>query len=612
MLDLLRRAVRSWVAKILLGLLVVSFAVWGVGDIATGSSRNVATVGDQSVPADLYATVLRREQQRYTLDPTQIRATGLDGWVLARMIREAAMDDAAARMGISAPDDAVARQVRRDPAFQIGGVFDPVQYASAVRRNYPSIANYEEMVRRALASSQIAALAQTGVRAPQGAAEALIGWREERRGFDVLTLSPLPDDPAVAEPTDEDLQAWLDANPGAFEAPERRDVAFIHIDVATLAETPSDEDLRARFEERRAFYDQPETRAVDQIVFTNEFDAQAARDRIDAGEADFAAILTERGLSAADAALGVVDPADLPDARGEAIFALDGPGVAGPVATPTGFALLNVREISPGRSVQLDDVRDEIAAEIGAERARPQADRLAETAIDMLAGGATLDEIAAELGVAVQTVEALSRNAASARGIVASPTFQDEAFAAREREERDPVRTPEGGYILLRVDRIAPPVTPPLESIRDAVAGVWRADAQADMLADLAEALRQRLLAGETIADLAAERLSTIESVPAIRRMDPDPRVDPDARDALFLGRPGDAAVSRAGDRAALVVLREIVAPGPSADATALADALRDSLAADQFEYLGRALEARSGVSINPQTIEAVLSQIGA
>ncbi|MFN3613423.1 MAG: SurA N-terminal domain-containing protein, partial [Rubrimonas sp.] len=234
MLDLLRRAVRSWIAKILLGLLVISFAVWGIGDIATGSSRNVAQVGGQSVAADVYATVLRREQQRYNLDPTQIRPAGLDRWVLARLIREAALDDAAARLGVSAPDDAIARQVRRDPAFQIAGSFDPAQYASAVRRNYPSIGHYEEMVRRALASSQIAALAQVGVRAPQGAAEALIGWREERRGFDVLTLSPLPDDPAIAEPTDEDLQAWLDANPGAFEAPERRDVTFLHIDVAAL------------------------------------------------------------------------------------------------------------------------------------------------------------------------------------------------------------------------------------------------------------------------------------------------------------------------------------------------------------------------------------------
>jgi peptidyl-prolyl cis-trans isomerase D len=613
MLELLRRAVRSWVAQVLLALLVVSFAVWGIGDVTRGSSTRVATVGGETVEANAFASVLRREQQRYSLDPTQIRATGLDRFVLARMVREAALADATSALGVSAPDDAVARQVRAEPSFQVAGSFDPKQYAAVIQRNFPSIAAYEETLRRSIASGEIVALAQTGAVAPSGEADTLIRWRDERRAFDALTLTAAALKDGPPEPTDADLQAHLEQNAAQFQAPERRTVSWIYIDPAALAAPVSDEDARARYEERRSSYVVDETREIDQVIYPSEQDAQAARARLDSGAADFDGLLAEKGLSRKDAALGSVRKSDLPDARAEAAFGLPAPGVAGPARTATGWALMDVRAIAPGSTTPFEAVKDEIAREIGAERAKPEADRQAEVAIDLIAGGANLDEIATELGQTVTQTQGVTAAGTGADGPPSFQSFRDAAFGAKAGETLDPVRTTQGGYLIMRVDEVSPPVTPPLEAVRALVVESWREAATAEALRDLAASLRTRLDAGETLQALADETGGYVSQIGPLRRIDPDPRLSETARTTLFEAPVGGAAVSVDAGTATLAVVREILPPEtPTDEAQALRDALAQSVAQDQIEYLGRALENRAGVTLNPQTIEAVLSQIGA
>ncbi len=610
MLDLLRRAVKSWVAQVLLGLLVISFAVWGIGDIGGGFSTRVATVGDQKVEADAFARLLRREQQRYGLDATQVRETGLDRFVLGQMVREAAIEDMMQALGVSAPDSAVARQVRAEPSFQVAGAFDATQYASAVRGAFRSVAAYEATVRRALASAQLQQTATVGATAPQGVAQAMLAFREERRAFDAITLR---DAGATPEPTEADLQAHLDQSPQAFAEPERRAVTWLHIDPAAVAGPVDEDEARAFYEERRASFEQAETRAVDQIVFAAEAEAQAAKDRIDAGAIDFDGLLAERGLTRADASLGVIVKADLPDARAAAAFSSPVPEVVGPAQTATGFALLDVRDITPGVTVPFESVRDELVRALATERGGPEADRLAERAEDLRAGGASLEEVAAELSIPLATLPDITASGAGPQGLAGTPAFRAEAFAAAQGTERDIVRLPDGGYFALRVDAVTAPRTPALDEIRDAVAQSWRAAARRDALAQAAEDARARVAGGEPLAQVAASLGMEIEPLGPLRRDDPEPRLGADARAALFDARPGAVALSVGRDSATVAVLREALPP-PAQEETvkAIEAQLAESMARDQLEYLGRALEDRAGVTVNPSAFEAALAQIGA
>jgi peptidyl-prolyl cis-trans isomerase D len=614
MLEMLRRAVRSWVAKALLALLVVSFAIWGVGDISQGFSTNVATVGERTIGAETYARVLRSQATRFGVDPSQFRDTGLDRYVLASLVREAAFEEAAREMGVSAPDSAVARQVRNDPSFRIAGEFDPAQYESSVRRIWGSVADYEDSVRRAVAAAPLRAAVGGSANAPYRMAEAIARRASEQRRFAALSLT-LGDD-AVEAPSDAELEAHLEENAAAFRAPERRDVSYLHIDLAALAaDIPVDEaGLRALYDDRADIYAQPETRVIEQIVYESADAAAAARARLDSGEADFDALLAERGLTRADAALGAVTRDDIAGPRADAAFALDGPGIAGPAEIPTGAALLEVVEITPAIVTPFEEVRDALAAELGADAARPEADRLAEEVADLAAAGATLEEIGAELGLEIRTAEGVTAGGPAVGGdpLTASPPFTTEAFAAEQGQLRDLTDDPSGGYFMLRVDAVTPASTPPLANIREAVEASWRAERRAEALAERAQDIVARIEAGETLAAIAAEMDRETSSIGPLRRDDPDPRLDAAARETLFTGAPGAAAASVRGSRATVAVLEEIVAADAVREqAEAVRAALTQSVAQDQLEYFGRALEAEMGAVFNQQALDAVLSQIG-
>ncbi len=614
MLEMLRRAVRSWVAKALLGLLVVSFAIWGVGDIGQGFSTNVATVGERTISVDEYARVLRREVTRYGLEPAQIRQSGLDRFVLAALAREAAFEEAARALGVSAPDAAVARQVRQDPSFQVAGEFDPVQYESLVRRIWGSVGDYEETVRRSIASAPLRAAALEGAAPPPGLAQTIARRRGEERSFAALNLGAEAVAEDVPEPTEDQLAAHLDENAAAFRAPERRDATWLHIDLDALAadvEIPED-DLRALYDDRRETYVADETRVIDQIVYSDPADARDARARLDAGETDFDGLLAERGLSRADAALGPLTREELGDARGEAAFALEGPGVAGPVETPTGAALLEVTGIEPAVVTPFEDARPDLLRELGADAARPEADRLAEQVADLAAAGATIEEIGAELGLPVRAAAGIAASGAGAEGLAAAPVFLDEAFAAGLGAARDLRDAPDGGYFLLRVDAIEEAQTPPLDSIREAVAESWRAEARREALAALAEDVRARVAAGETLEAVAEELGATVSPLGPLRLDDPDPRIDAAARETLFSGEIGAVAATVRGQRATVAVLTAIDAPADvAAQADGLRRALAQSVAQDQLEFFGRGLEAEFGATVNQQALDAVVSQVG-
>jgi peptidyl-prolyl cis-trans isomerase D len=618
MLEFLRRGVKSWVVKVLLGLLVVSFAVWGIGDVTTGFSTRVATVGGQTVEAGLFGATLRQEQQRYQLDATQIRPLGLDRFVLGRMVRDAALAEAAERLGVSAPDEAVARAVRAEPAFSAAGQFDPVQYAAAVRRVFPSVAVYEQTLRQSLAAGLIERAAAAAAPLP-GLAPALAAWREEARRFEAITLTVLNLQGPDPVPSDADLAAHLEAARAAFAEPERRDAVWLRIDPSAMAAEVAipEEELRAAYEGRRAEYETAERRVVDQIVFPTEAEAAAASARLADGSATFDALLAERSLSRGDAALGEVEAGDLRDARGPAAFALPGPGVAGPAATAGGFALLEVRAVTPGRTTPFEEVREALRTEAALARIQPDLDRLSELAADALAGGATIEEAAAELGLTPGGVAGLSADGALAGGapafgLPAEPAFLAELFAAPEGADRDPVRLPDGGAFALRVTAVTAPRDPALEDVRDRVAESWTAARRSEALAALGESARDRVAAGEDMAAVAADLGAVVESIGPLRRGDPDPRLDEAARAALFAAEPGAVALARPVQLAVVARLAEVIPAEPDGPAAReIAEALEAAVGRDQIEFLGRALEAEAGVTYNLQAIESVLSGLG-
>ena len=246
MLGSMRKAAQGVVGKsimtVVMGLIIVSFVIWGVGDMLRGfTAANVASVGGAKISSQDFRNQFQRSLQQYQrrlrqpFTTEQARAAGLDRQVLQRMISEAAIDEEAHRLGLDVSDDALRAMITSNPDFQdTAGAFDAQKFASLLRDNDLNERFYvSELKKNALRQFIVAALA-TGVTAPKAMTTALADYDGQTRSVDafVLPASAAGDIPA---PSDDTLKAYYNDRKASWRAPEYRGMDVVALDPETLA-----------------------------------------------------------------------------------------------------------------------------------------------------------------------------------------------------------------------------------------------------------------------------------------------------------------------------------------------------------------------------------------
>src|SRR6185437_9710471 len=172
MLQEMRKYTKSWVASLFLGLLALSFGVWGIADIFRGNSdTSIATVGGEPISADLfqrdYRNVTRQATQQGALKPGQARAYGQQ--VLDGLVGQTALDEYAQRYGITVTDPTVSARVRAIPSF-VGplGTFDRQTFLRLIQQVGFTEESFIDYVRGELQREQLLDAASSGVQLPPG------------------------------------------------------------------------------------------------------------------------------------------------------------------------------------------------------------------------------------------------------------------------------------------------------------------------------------------------------------------------------------------------------------------------------------------------------------
>ncbi|GMG83677.1 SurA N-terminal domain-containing protein [Paralimibaculum aggregatum] len=629
MLEFLRKGAKSWVAKILILLLIASFAVWGISDVfTTSSSSAVARIGDEKVTVEAYADELVRQRARLSrqagraISFAEMRETGLDQLVLAQLARFAMVKAELDALGLAAPDDAVAEEIRNQPGFQGAGGFSAASYRSWLAQQGYSPAQFEALTRVAVGQSMLdEAAAGTGT-APPGMGPRIAAYQGERRSVAVVVL---PEDraPEPGEPGEGALEAQYEADPAAYTEPERRAGLYLHIDVEAMAEelAPGEEAIEDWYADHGDTFGETASRVIDQLPLPAD-EAEALAERLRSGETDFEALATELGENPADLDLGRVVEGDLPEAVEAAVFAATEPGIVGPVAAPTGPVLVRIREVVEGGTPPLEEVRDVIAARLAHDAALDRAPDLANRIEELRAGGRNLEEIAAETGIALGRFEGLAESGALpdgdvADGIVGTDAFLTEVFAAIDHEERDLIETPAGGYFLVLVERIAESRLLPLEEVRDRVLADWQAEERHQALEAEAAALVERLAGPARLTDWAEEQGLTVTEHYDFPR-DAAPATLPFALTSELFALPEGHAAYLPLDPGQGVILAEVTAVTPlGPEQTGLLSgridmAIGAQLSQDQAELMARALESSFETSVDPAAVETVFDLIGA
>jgi peptidyl-prolyl cis-trans isomerase D len=387
MLNTLRKGANSLVAKILFGILVLSFAVWGIGDIFRGGGRQsyVAQIGDQKIGREMLMSEYNRylEQLRPMfgghLDAETAKKLGFPQAVLQQMAGRAVFDQASQDLGLAVSDRTIRAKIENDQAFKgIGGTFDELTFRRALMEAGLTEDSYVSGLRHDIVRQELIDSVRGNGKAPASMAAALYRVREEKRTADSVAVpdASLPD---PAEPDEAALAAYHKDHAAAFTAPEYRGVAYLALTPADLAKDVevSDEDLRQAYEDNKARFTTPERRTVSQIVTPTQADAGRAEKMLAEGK-DFADVAKEVANQDKDAIeLGTLAKEQLPKDLRDPVFALAEGGVTQPVKTALGWHILKATAIEPGSVKSFDEARDGLKQDIAQDRARDRVDAAA-------------------------------------------------------------------------------------------------------------------------------------------------------------------------------------------------------------------------------------------
>lgn len=599
------------------GFLVISFAVWGIGDIFRGFGTSVvAKIGRTEITVDQFRQIYNDRLQALgrqfgrPITPDQARAAGLDQQILTQLIAESALDERARQLRLGISDADIARQITEEPAFRgPGGKFDQQKFTYLIRQAGYTEQRYVSEQRRLAGRRQIAGAIGGTVNPPKTAADALNRFEHEERSIEyaVLDRSRAGD---IPPPSPETLASYFAERKVLFRAPEYRKIVVLTVSPEEIARTMevSDADAKSAYEQRRARYSTPEKRQVHQIVYPTAEEAQKAAERLSGGSS-YDALAAERNLADKDIDLGLVAKSDILDpAIAEAAFSLGAGEVSKPVSGRFGTVILRVVKIEPGHTTPFAEVEGQIKQDIAVERARAEVNDRRDKVEDELAAGLRLDEVAQKLKIPARIIDAVDR---SGRGLDGQPIGDlpkavdvlTPAFASQVGIENDSLQIPGGGFVWYEVAGITPSRERSLDEVRDRVEARWRDDEIVARLNAKASEILDKLKAGTPFAEVASAFGLKVETASGLKRKGSETLPARMVAD-VFQTPKGQIGNTEGKETTERVIFRviDVTVPGFSADsaeAKSLVGSLRNAYQEEILaQYVGR-LQTELGASIN-------------
>lgn len=625
MLQALRSTAASFLAKLLFGLLIASFAVWGVGDIIRiQNEAPAAYVGDIKITSAQLSDEFRAEVARLRgvfgeFDTEQARQLGLMDQVLDRMIGAAVFDHAAQDFGIIVPEEVIRKKIIEDPRFRGPlGRFDRSLFAQLLGNNNLTEDRFVALLRRDLVRAQLTGALTAGIQPPATLAESLYRYRNERRvselaHLDLLQLRPTND------PDEATILEHYETHAAEFMAPAYRALTVVAITLESVRRDAvvTAEQLKDEYESRLDELRTPERREIEQILLPDEATAARAYDKLKQGGKTDEVAAEVNAQNKDSVALGGVNRGDLMEELAAPVFALPEGGVAEPLKSTLGWHVIKVVKVTPSKQPALGEVRERLTADILARLADEMASKLANQLEDELASGATLEVAATKLNLPTFKVAAIDRAGLQPDGTPDSRLTQyrdvlNSAFNTSEGEESRLIEGRDGGYFMVRVNGITPAARRPLDQVRPAIVSAWKAKVAGEAARTKAEAFHARVLAGEDW-NAVAQALGFASQVtkPIVRgRADAESGATADLVARLFAMKPGDITAAPGNNGYFVARLREVQPADPATDAEGLKrvrEQLTTAMSNDFVNEFAAAMRRRLGVEVNQRVIDGLL-----
>ena len=630
MLRGLRTASTGWLGKtvmaVVVGLLVIAFGIWGIGDIFRGgfTREAVATVGSSKISVEQFRQLYNNKLQmaarqlRRNIPPEQARALGFDRQVLGQWMQESALDQRARAMRLNMSQAEVLQRITEDPSFQSkSGQFDPLQFQMILRElGYSEQSFLAEQLRETL-RRQITSTLTADVKPPRAAAEAINRYENEQRDAEFVVLTPAQAGD-IPPPAPDVLAKYFEERKVLFRAPEYRKatvLALLPDEVAHTVEV-SAADVKAFYEANADRFSKPEKRQVQQILFADKDEAHKAADRLKGG-LSFDDLAKERNVSGKDFDLGLVTKSSIADRKvADVAFSLPAGQASDAIDGAFGATIVRVVKIEPGSGKPYAEIEPEVKKVLAVERAKQEIRKLRDKVDEEIGGGARLDEIAKKLNLPTRTIEAIDRSGRDPDGktidLPPGVNLVEGIFSADVGMENDPLQTEDGGLIWYDLVAVTPSRDRTLDEVKDKVEARWHDEQIVSRLNAKASEMVDKIKGGTSLAEVAAAEKLNVQHSGWLKRRTNSGDFPANAVGALFRtakGAPASAEGKEPTERIVFVVsdVKEPAFDPAAADAKKISDALRNAMANDLYEQYLAKVEADLGVSVDQAALDQAI-----
>lgn len=639
MLLKMRGGLDSIFVTILLGILIGSFAIFGIGPSTfTSGNQQVASVGDTPISTQTYynrvqnrARALQAQYGAQFTVPQLISMMGLDRMILQQMISEAALKEHLSELGMRAGNAELRKELESyDGLVLPDGTLSREMVLQALNNTGLTRSEFLDQVRMDISRRQLFQTIAAEQSMPRELAEALHVWQAEKRRATMIDIKT----DAIADipvPAEGELEAYYEQNKGSYRSEERRSYNYILVtpqQFMSAIEVP-EEQILEEYEARRDEYVRPEQRGLQQVSFADKPAADAFLVAVRAGGDFVEAGASVTSFTAEEIELGDFAKAeverDYGEAAAEAIFGLELDGVTEPIEGFGGWNVFKVAAITEAEERTLDDVRAEVIDSLKEYQAESLLYEKVDEIADAMSEESELAAIAEKAGLALASVTEVNARGQNEAGIATATqaaefTILREAFTKEVGQEADmvdidPTDAAQGLY-LVEVTEINEPADRAFEDVKSDITSAWTSEKKLERAAELAEEAKTRLQSGEAAEDIAVALNGTsFEAKNVARTGDTNSSLAFNIRRLIFDLKKGEIDFERASDGDGYVIVRvDETTPGdPSTQVTAVDTLLAqlDAQVADEvfFQYQSYLLENyKDEIKVNDALLQTLFT----
>lgn len=630
MLERIREGSQGATAKVILTLVILSFALAGIGSyLGQPTETPVATVNGKEISQMSFARAYENERSRLeqqfgeyfsqiASDPAYTARMREN--VIQRLVQQELQMQLAQELGLRVSDEAIKEEIRNIPAFQVAGQFNNDRYLQVIRQMNYQPDGFRDYLRKEMTLNQLASALVATDFTLENELAATVKLQNQLRDIKSVTLSAANFKSEVSVSEDE-INEYYQLNQNQFMAPEMVALEYIELKGSELPldEAVSDAEVAANYEENKALYMEPERRRVAHILVENLEDDAAAQAKAEAilaelqNGADFATLAQEKSDDLVSAELGGdldwIDRDMMEPEFEEAAFALANVGdFSDVVQTEFGYHIIKLTDYEPEQVKALADVSADIKAQLELDKRlnlfyeiQTQVADLAFEVADSLADAA---EVA---GVEVKSTELFSRNNAPAP--LNNPNVLNTAFSVEILEDgvnSELIEIADEHIVFIRAKEHKPAAVKPLDEVSAGIQLTLENQKASELAKEKADSLFASLQAGTALSEIASQVNAEVVATTGVTRQSFAPSYE--VVQAVFkMATPSDAQsaelVTLGNGDVSLVVLNKVY-DAPEAE---ISEQMRDAIARQQINkhYEGFIKALQDNAEVNTASVTA-------